>query len=207
MHLSCEVSTLVGTVRNLEQLSGRLVSNIRRLEANWSVPSSSTGSSLGTRDDPLVLDDEEDEVMVRVEREDTVVPPPWAGTPFVARAAMVTTLIEIDDDDVDPNDVITDQSINAMEDQFMIWTGVMVHRGCRIAWLPLDPEDDEVVASSVVGEEEEEIVRDFAGEEEQQRLQDLNDAALFKQSATLQVEAIGNDPAPEFGVHPPPYEE
>ena len=55
--------------------------------------------------------------------------------------------------------------------------------------------------------EEAEIVRDFAGEEEEQRLQDLDDAALFEQSATLQVEAIGNDPAPEFGVHPPPYEE
>ena len=192
-------------MRNLEQLCGRLVSDIRRLEANWSVPSSSTGSRSGTRDDPLVLDDEEDEVVVRVEREDTVVPPPRAGTPFVARAAMVTTLIEIDD--VDPNDVVTDQSIDAMEDQFMIQTGVMVHRGHRIAWPPLDPEDDEVVASSVVGEEEEEIVRDFAGEEEQQRLQDLDDAALFEQSATLQVEAIGNDPAPEFGVHPPPYEE
>ena len=197
---------MVGTVRNLEQLCGRLTSDIRRLEANWSVPSSSTSSRSGTRDDPLVLDDEEDEVVVRVEREDTVVPPPRAGTPFVARAAMVTTLIEIDD--VDPNDVVTDQSIDAMEDQFMINTGVMVHRGRRIAWPPLDPEDDEVVASSVVGEgEEAEIVRDFAGEEEAQRLRDLDDAALFEQSATLQVEAIGNDPAPEFGVHPPPYEE
>ena len=90
----------------------------------------------------------------------------------------------------------------------MIHTGVMVHRGRRIAWPPLDPEDDKVVESSVVGEGEEvEIIRDFAGEEEQQRLQDLDDAALFEQSATLQVEAIGNDPAPEFGVHPPPYEE
>ena len=198
----------MGTVRNLEQLCGRLVSDIRRMEANWSVPSSSTGSSSGTRDDPLVLDDEEDEVVVRVEREDTVVPPPRASTPFVARAAMVTTLIEIDEDNVDPNDVITDQSINVMEDQFMIQTGVMVHRGRRIAWPPLDPEDDEVVASSVVGEGEgAEIIRDFAGEEEQQRLQDLDDTALFEQSATLQVEAIGNDPAPEFGVHPPPYEE
>ena len=198
----------MGTVRNLEQLCGHLVSDIRRLEANWSVPSSSTGSSSGTRDDPLVLDEEEDEVVVRVEREDTVVPPPRAGTPFVARAAMVTTLIEIDEDDVDPNNIITDQSIDAMEDQFMIQTGVMVHRGRRIAWPPLDPEDDEVVASSVVGEgEEAEIIRDFAGEEEQQCLQDLDDAALFEQSATLQVEAIGNDPAPEFGVHPPPYEE
>ena len=199
---------MVGSVRNLEQLTGCLVSDLRRLEAIWSVPSSSTGLSLGTRDDPLVLDDEEDEVVVRVKREDTVVPPPWAGTPFVAQAAMVTTLIEIDEDDVNPNDVVTDQSIDAMEDQFMIHTGVMVHRGRRIAWPPLDPEDDEVVASSVVGEGEEvEIVRDFAGEEEQQRLQDLDDAALFEQLATLQVELIGNDPAPEFGVHPPPYEE
>ena len=199
----------MGTVRNLEQLCGRLTSDIRRMEANWSIPSGSTGSSssLGTRDDPLVLDDEEDKIMVRVEREDTIVPPPRAGTPFVAWAAMVTTLIEVDED-IDPNDVVTDQSIDAMEDQFMIHTGVMVHRGRRIAWPPLDPEDDEVVESSVVGEgEEAEIVRDFAGEEEQQRLQDLDDAALFEQSATLQVEVIGNDPAPEFGVHPPPYEE
>ena len=199
----------MGTVRNLEWLCGRLCSDIRRMEANWSISSGSTGlsSSLGTRDDPLVLDDEEDEVVVRIEREDTVVPPPRAGTPFVARAAMVTTLIEIDED-IDPNDVVTDQSIDAMEDQFMIQTGVMVHRGRRIAWPPLDPEDDKVVESSVVGEgEEAEIVRDFAGEEEEQRLQDLDDAALFEQSATLQVEAIGNDPAPEFGVHPPPYEE
>ena len=198
----------MGTVRNLEQLCGRLSSDIRRMEANWSIPSGSTGSSssLGTRDDPLVLD-EEDEVVVRVEREDTVVPPLRVGTPFVARAAMVTTLIEIDED-IDPNDVVTDQSIDAMEDQFMIQTGVMVHRGRRIAWPPLDPEDDEVVESSVVGEGEEvEIIRDFAGEEEQQRLQDLDDAALFEQSATLQVEVIGNNPAPEFGVHPPPYEE
>ena len=211
MRLSREVSTLVGTVRNLEQLSGRLVSDIRRMEANWSIPSGSTGSSssLGTRDNPLVLDEEEDdEVVVRVEREDTVVPPPRAGTPFVARAAMVTTLIEINEDDVDPNDVITDQSIDTMEDQFMIHMGVMVHRGRRIPWPPLDPEDDEVVESSVVGEGgEAEIVRGFAREEEQQRLQDLDDAALFEQSATLQVELIGNDPAPEFGVHPPPYEE
>ena len=177
----------MGTVRNLKQLSGRLVSDIRRLEANWSIPSSSTGLSFGTRDNPLVLDDEEDEVVVRVEREDTVVPPPRAGTPFVARATMVTTLIEIDKDDVDPNDVVTDQSIDVMEDQFMILTGVMVHRGRRIAWPPLDLEDDKVVVSLVVGEgEEAEIVRDFAGEEEQQRLQDLDDAALFKQSATLQ---------------------
>ena len=146
--------------------------------------------------------------MVRVEREDTVVPPSQASTPFVAQATMVTTLIEIDKDDVDPNDVITDQSIDAMEDQFMIHMGVMVHRGRRIAWPPLDLEDDEVVASLVVGEGEEvEIIRDFAGEEEQQRLQDLDDAALFEQSATLQVEVIGNDPVPEFGVHPPPYEE
>ena len=199
---------MVGTIRNLEQLSGRLVSDIRRLEANWSVPSSSTGSSSGTRDDPLVLDDEEDEVVVRVEREDTVVPPPQAGTPFVVRAAMVTTLIEINEDDVDPNDMVTDQSIDAMEDQFMIQTGVMVHRGRRIAWPPLDPEDDEVVESSVVGKgEEAEIVRDFTGEEEQQRLQDLDDATLFEQLATLQVELIGNDPAPEFSVHPPPYKE
>ena len=160
---------MVGTVRILEQLSGRLLSDIRRLEANWSVPSSSTGSSLGTRDDPLVLDDEEDEVVVRVKREDTVVPPPQAGTPFVAQATMVTTLIEIDEDDVNPNDIITDQSIDAMEDQFMIQTGVMVYRGHRIAWPPLDPEDDKVVASSMVGEgEEAEIIRDFAGEEEQQ---------------------------------------
>ena len=208
MHLSREVSTLVGTVRKLEQLSGCLASDIRRLEANWSVPSNSTGLSSGTRDDPLVLDDEEDEVVVRVEREDTVVLPPRAGTPFVARAAMVTTLIEINEDNVDPNDVVTDQSIDAMEDQFMIHTGVMVHRGCRIAWPPLDPEDDEVVESSVVGEGEEAgIIRDFAREKEQQRLQDLDDATLFEQSATLQVELIGNDPAPEFGVHPPPYEE
>ena len=198
----------MGTVRNLEQLSSCLLSDIRRLEANWSVPSSSTGSSLGTRDNPLVLDDEEDEVVVRVEREDTIVPPPQAGTPFVVWAAMVTTLIEINEDDVDPNDIVTDQSIDVMEDQFMIQTGVMVHRGCRIAWPPLDPEDDEVVESSVVGEgEEAEIVRDFAREEEQQRLQDLDDAALFEQLATLQVKLIGNDPAPEFGVHPPPYEE
>ena len=198
----------MGTIRNLEQLSGCLVSNIRRLEANWSVPSSSTGLSSGTRDNPLVLDDKEDEVMVRVEREDIVVPPPQAGTPFVVQATMVTTLIEIDKDNVDPNDVITDQSIDAMEDQFMIHMGVMVHRGRRIARPPLDLEDDEVVVSLVVGEgEEAEIVRDFSGEEEQQRLQDLDDAALFKQFATLQIEIIGNDPAPEFGVHPPPYEE
>ena len=198
----------MGTIRNLQQLSGRLVSDIRRMEANWSIPSSLTGSSLGTRDDPLVLDDEEDKVVVRVEREDTVVPPPQAGTPFVAWAAMVTTLIGVNEDNVDPNDIITDQSIDAMEDQFMIQTGVMVHRGRRIAWPPLDLEDDKVVASSVVGEgREAEIIRDFSGEEEQQRLQDLDDAALFEQSATLQVELIGNDPAPEFSVHPPPHEE
>ena len=114
MRPSREVSTLVGTVRNLKQLSGHLVSDIRRLEANWSVPSSSTGSSLGTRDDPLVLDDEEDKVVVRVEREDTIVLPPWAGTPFMVWAAMVTTLIEINKDDVDPGGIITDQSINVL---------------------------------------------------------------------------------------------
>ena len=59
---------------------------------------------------------------------------------------MVTTLIEINEDDVDPNDVLTDQSIDAMEDQFMFRTGVMVHRGRRIAWPPLDPEDEVVVS-------------------------------------------------------------
>ena len=90
----------------------------------------------------------------------------------------------------------------------MIQTGVMVHRGRRIAWPPLDPEDDGVVESSVVGEgEEAEIIRDFAGEEEEQRERDLSDAELFAQSATLQVAVIGDYPAPEFGPHPPPYEE
>ena len=109
---------------------------------------------------------------------------------------MVSTLIEIPDVD-------TDQSIDAMEDRFMIHTGVVVQRGRRIAWPPLDPED-EVVPSSVAGEEAE-IVRDFAGEEEAQRERDLSDAELFAQSATLQIEGIGNDPAPAFGT-PPDYE-
>ena len=188
---------MMGTVRNLEQLTGQLVSDVRRMEANWgsSVPSS---SSSGTRDDPVVLDDDEDEVEVRVEREDTVVLPPRAGTPFVTRRGMVTTLVEIPDVD-------TDQSIDAMEDQFMFHTGVIVQRGRQIAWPPLDPEDTEVVASSKVGEEAE-VVRDFAGEEEEQRERDLSDAGLFAQSATLQVEAIGNDPAPPFGTPPPDYE-
>ena len=79
----------MGTVHNLEQLTGQLVSDMRRIEANWGslVPSS---SSSGTRDDPVVLNDDEDEVVVRVEREDTVVPPPWAGTPFVTRSGMVS---------------------------------------------------------------------------------------------------------------------
>ena len=132
-----------------------------------------------------------------VEREDTVVPPPRAGTPFVSRSGMVTTLIEIPDVD-------TDQSIDAMEDQFMFHTGVVVQRGRRIAWPPLDPED-EVVASSEVGEEAE-VVRDFAGEEEEQRERDRSDEELFAQSAFLQVEAIGSDPAPPFGTPPPDYE-
>ena len=102
----------------------------------------------------------------------------------------------------------TDQSIDAIEDQFMIHTGVMVHRGHRIAWPPLDLEDDEVVASLVIGEGEEvEIVRDFTEEEEEQRAADLSNTALFKQSPTLQIAAIGEDPALEFGTHPPPYEE
>ena len=98
----------MGTICNLEQLTGWLVSDMRRMEANWGslVPSS---SSLGTRDDPVVLDDDEDEVVVRVEREDTVVPPPRAGTPFVSRSGVVTTLVEIPDVD-------TDQFIDAMED-------------------------------------------------------------------------------------------
>ena len=70
----------------------------------------------------------------------------------------------------------------------------------------LDPEDDEVVVSLVVGEgEEAKIIRDFA-EEEEQRAADLSDAALFEQSATLQIEVIGSDPAPDFGEHLPPYE-
>ena len=110
---------------------------------------------------------------------------------------MVTTLVEIPDVD-------TDQSIDAMEDQFMFHTGVVVQRGRWIAWPPLDPED-EVVASSEVGEEAE-VVRDFAGKEEEQRDQDRNDAELLAQSAFLQVEAIGNDPAPPFGTPPPDYE-
>ena len=185
----------MGTVRNLEQLTGRLALDLRRMEANWgsSVPSS---SSLGTREDPVVLDDD-DEVEVRVEREDTVVPPPWAGTPFVSRSGVVTTLIEIPDVD-------TDQSIDVMEDRFMFHTGVVVQRGRRIAWPPLDSED-EVVASSEVGEEAE-LVRDFAGEEAEQGERDQSDEELFAQSAFLQVEAIGSDPAPPFGTPPPDYE-
>ena len=89
----------------------------------------------------------------------------------------------------------------------MIQTGVVVHRGHRIVWPPLDPEDDKVVETLVAGEREAEIVRDFAGEEEEQRERDLSDAELFAQSATVQVAAIGDDPAPEFGPPPPPYEE
>ena len=110
---------------------------------------------------------------------------------------MVTTLVEIPDVD-------TDQSIDAMEDQFMFHTGIVVQRGCRITWPPLDPED-EVVALSEVGEEAE-VVRDFAGEEEEQRDQDQADVAMFAQSAFLQVAAIGDDPAPPFGTPPPDYE-
>ena len=192
---------LTGTIRNLEHLCGRLVADVRRMEANWgsSVLSSHTGSSVGTRDNPVVIDDEE-EVWVRVEREDTVVPPARAGTPFVAQAAMVTTLIEVNEDEVDPNDIITNNSIDLMEDQFMMATGVVVHRGRRIVWPPLDPEDDEVVESLVIGEREEtEIVRDFAAEEEQ-RHRDLTDAEILAQLEFLQVSLIGDDPAP-------PYEE
>ena len=200
---------LMGTMRNLEQLCGWLVADVRRMEANWgSSVLSSSSCSMGTRDDPLVLDDDEDEVQVRVEREDTIVPPARAGTPFMAQATMITTLIEVNEDDVDPNDIITDNSIDLMEDQFMIQTGVMVHRGRRIVWPPLDLEDDEVVESLVAGEREEvEIVRDFTGKEEEQRERDLSDAELFTQPATLQVAVIRDDPAPEFGPHPPPYEE
>ena len=177
------------------------------MEVNWgsSVPSS---SSEGTRDDPLVVNDDEEEVRVRIEREDTVVPPARAGTPFVARAAMVTTLVEVDKDEVDPNNTITDNSIDLMEDQFMMATGVVIHRGHRIAWPPLDPEDDEVVESSVVEEREEvEIVRDFGAEEEEQQRRDLSNREALAQSEFLQVALIGDDPAPEFGPHPPPYEE
>ena len=86
----------------------------------------------------------------------------------------------------------------------MFHTGIVVQRGRRIAWPPLDPED-KVVASSEVGQEVE-IVRDFAGKEEEQREQDRNDAELLAQSAFLQVEAIGNDLAPPFGTPPPDYE-
>ena len=128
---------------------------------------------------------------------DTVVPPPRAGTPFVARSGVVTTLVEIPDVD-------TDQSIDAMEDRFMLHTGITVHRGRRIVWPPLDPED-EVVASSEVGEEAE-VVRDFAGEEEEQRERDRSNEELFAQSAFLQVEAIGSDLAPPCGTPPPDYE-
>ena len=174
------------------------------MEANWGslVPLS---SSEGTRDDPLVVDDDEDEACMRIEREDTVVPPARTGTPFVVRAAMVTTLVEIDE--VNPNDIVTDNSIDLMEDQFMMATGVVVHRGRRIPWPPLDLED-EVVESSVVGEgEEAEIVRDFAGEEEEQREWDLSGREILTQSEFLQVALIGNDLALEFGPFPPPYEE
>ena len=110
---------------------------------------------------------------------------------------MVTTLVEIPDVD-------TDQSIDAMEDQFMFHTGIVVHRGRQIAWPPLDPEDTKVVVSSEVGEEED-IVRDFAGEEEGQRGRDRTNAELFAQSATLQVEAISDNLAPPFGTPPPDY--
>ena len=104
---------------NLEQLCGRLVANVRRMEVNWGSSILSSSSSTGTRDDPLVLDDE-DEVQVRIKREDTIVSPACAGTPFVVWATMVTTLIEVNKDEVDSNDIVTDNSIDAMEDQFMI---------------------------------------------------------------------------------------
>ena len=65
-----------------------------------------------------------------------------------------------------------------------------------------------MVESLVVGEgEEAEIVRDSAGEEEEQRERDLSDREILAQSEFLQVALIGDDLAPEFGPHPPPYEE
>ena len=112
---------------------------------------------------------------------------------------MVTTLVEVNEDEVDPNDIITDHSINLVENQFMVATGVTVHRGCRIAWPPLDLK--EVVESLVVGEgEEAEIVQDFAGKEGEQREWDLLDREVLAQSELLQVALIGNDLAS-------PYEE
>ena len=78
---------------------------------------------------------------------------------------------------------------------------MVVYRGHRIAWPPLNPEDHEVVESLVAGEREEaKIMRDFASKEEDQRQWDLSDAKILAQSEFLQVSLIGGDPAP-------PYEE
>ena len=188
-----------GTVQNLETLTGWLAADIRRMEATWGSALPSSRSSSGSRAAPIEVEDN-NKIVIREEREDTVVP--RAGTPFIPRSGQVTTLIEVPDKAFLP----ADQSIDAMEDQFMIATGVLVHRRRRVAhW----PPDEEEVKSSKVGEVRTglEVIQDFAKEERMQAQADMDDAALFEASATLQVALIGDNPAPEFGEHPPDYEE
>lgn len=144
-----------------------------------SVPSSANGST-GSHEDPLVVDDDEDddvEIIVRVEREETRVPSRYPRT-----------LVEV---------VELDQSIDQMEEAFMEHAGVMVPRELR--WPPLD----EVVPSSEVGElteEERGLFRDFAEEEREQVVRDLLDPGGLPEM--LVVEAAAADPAPPYEPRP-----
>src|ERR1700689_798781 len=97
----------------MQSLLGQTIMEVRMLPGSvGSVPSSS-GGSVGSRSEPIVLDDEDDdvEIVIRVEREETRVPSPYPRT-----------LVEI----VEP-----DQSIDAMEAAFMENAGVVVPRECQ----------------------------------------------------------------------------
>ena len=149
-----------------------------------SVPSS-TGGSVGSRSEPIVLDDEDDEaeIVVRVEREETRVPSPYPRT-----------LVEI----VEP-----DQSIDLMEERFMSNAGILAPRELR--WPPLD---EEVVLSSKAGElnrEEAELFRDFAEEEREQALRDRIDPEVDGIPESLAIADAIADPSPEYEPGPPGY--
>src|ERR1700689_395072 len=172
----------------MQSLLGQTIMEVRMLQASVGSVPSSTGGSVGSRSEPIVLDDEDDEpeVVVRVEREETRVPSPYPRT-----------LVEI----VEP-----DQSIDLMEERFMSNAGILAPRELR--WPPLD--EDEVVPSSVAGEltgEELETFRDFAEEEREQALRDRIDPEVDGIPESLAIADAIADPSPPYEERPAPYTE
>src|SRR5580698_6300779 len=91
----------------MARLLGQMMVEVRMLQASVGSVPSSAGGSVGSRSEPIILDDEEDEpeIVVCVEREETRVLSPYPRT-----------LVEI---------IELDQSIDAMEERFMAHVGVM----------------------------------------------------------------------------------